>query len=324
MILSPLCAEYIIGYDTSTGDPVTMLGYLLIFSPLYGAPAILIRELSRRFGLGWPGIVALATAFGIVQAGIIDQSLFSESYRQIDYWESLIRNTWIAPLGISAFSAMVFLVGHTIWSFCIPIALVEALSPKTADRPWLGLPGMIVITLLYLGAAALVLFDHLENEVDHASMTQVIGSSLVVGLLAIFAFSGCRRRAPDRDFEVPKPLVVGVLGLIVAIGYSVMPEDWFGVAGGVAILAVGAAGIARLSRSTRWEQRHIIALSTGVLMARALFGFLIEPLGDVPPTAKYAHNVGFLLGAFLLGAWAMTRNQPEKITESESGKPMPE
>jgi hypothetical protein len=57
---------------------------------LYGAAALLIRELARRFGVDWPGIVDLAAAFGIVQAGVVDQSLFSESYRQIEYWNDLV------------------------------------------------------------------------------------------------------------------------------------------------------------------------------------------------------------------------------------------
>ena len=66
---------------------------LLILGPLYGAPALLIRELARRFGVGWPGIMALAAAFGIVQAGVVDQSLFSESYRDIAYWAEMLQPT---------------------------------------------------------------------------------------------------------------------------------------------------------------------------------------------------------------------------------------
>jgi len=73
LILSPLCAEYLIGYDNTTGNPPVLAGGLLILGPLYGAPALLIRELARRFGMGWPGITALAVAFGIVQAGVVDQ-----------------------------------------------------------------------------------------------------------------------------------------------------------------------------------------------------------------------------------------------------------
>lgn len=65
VVLAPLCAEYVIGYDTSTGDPIALLGGLLIFGPLYGAPALLIREVACRAGLRWPGVLALSVAAGI-------------------------------------------------------------------------------------------------------------------------------------------------------------------------------------------------------------------------------------------------------------------
>src|SRR5262249_10472968 len=142
LILAPLCAEYITGYDTSTGRPLALVGGLLILSPLYGGPALWSRELARRFGVGWPGIMALAAAFGIVQAGVVDQSLFSKSYREIEYWDDMVQPTWIEPLGFSAFAAMSFIVGHVIWSYCIPIALVEALHPALSRQPWLRWPGL--------------------------------------------------------------------------------------------------------------------------------------------------------------------------------------
>jgi hypothetical protein len=322
MILSPMCAEYLIGYDTSTGDPRALAEGLLILGPLYGAPALLIRELARRFGVRWPGIIALAAALGILQAGVIDQSLFSESYRQIDYWDEMTRPTWIGPLGFAASAALNFLVGHAIWSFCIPIALVEGLCPALAARPWLRLPGLIVTTLLYLGAAALVLTDHLETEADHASTTQIAGSLVVVALLVAVAFTLGRRQPPKRDAAVPKPLTVGVLGLVAALAFNFTSESWLGVAFGLAVLAVSAIAIVHFSRSGRWDGRHVVALATGALLARAILGFVVEPLGDVPPMAKYAHNVGFFLGAALLGAWAVSRNRPSRpIGPAMTGAP---
>ena len=94
-VLAPVCAEYLWGYDDSTGHPGTLLGNLIVFSPLYGAPALLIRELARRRELGWPGLLLLAAAFGVVQAAIVDQSMWSTDYRDIPYWEDCrCRRTW--------------------------------------------------------------------------------------------------------------------------------------------------------------------------------------------------------------------------------------
>ena len=59
LVLAPVCAEYLAAYDDSTGDALLLIGNLIIFAPLYGAPALLIREVARRNGLGWIGIIAL-------------------------------------------------------------------------------------------------------------------------------------------------------------------------------------------------------------------------------------------------------------------------
>jgi hypothetical protein len=314
LLLAPLCAEYITGYDTTTGNFLALLGSLLIFAPLYGAPALLIREVARRSGMGWPGILALAMALGILQAGVVDQSLFSESYRGIDYWDDLIGPTWIEPFGFAAASAMGFVVGHAVWSFGIPIALVESLRPELSRRPWLRLPGLVVTTLLYLAAAALILSDVLANEEDHASAAQIAGSLVAVALLAGFAFTVGRRRPALRGTAVPRPLVIGLLSLIAALAFNFVPETWPGVAAGLALLAVSAVLVGLLSRSRRWTGQHLAALATGALFARAIVGFFAVPLGDVAPLAKYTHNIAFLAGAALLGTWAARRSGPASFS----------
>jgi hypothetical protein len=75
---------------------------LLIFGPLYGAPAVLIREAARRTGRGWPTILLVSLAAGLVQAGLIDQSLFNPSYRDIPYWDDMRLPTYLPGLGFSA------------------------------------------------------------------------------------------------------------------------------------------------------------------------------------------------------------------------------
>ena len=99
LVLAPICAEYLSAYDDSTGHPATLLGNLVIFIPLYGCSALLIREVARRARLGWIGILLLAAAFGFIEAGLIDQSLFSPDYRGLEGWEATYAATLIAPAG---------------------------------------------------------------------------------------------------------------------------------------------------------------------------------------------------------------------------------
>jgi hypothetical protein len=313
LLLSPVCAEYLTGYDTTTGDPVELAFGLLFFVPLYGAPALLIREAARRYGVRWPGVLALAAAFGIVQAGVVDQSLFSDSYRDIPYWQDMYLPTLIAPIGVSAYNALTFVGGHTIWSFSAPIALVEAAAaPETARRPWLRWPGLVLTALAYAAAAAVILSDHLRTETDHASPAQLAGALALAGLLAGFAFTRGRRPRPQaRPGRVPPPLAVAAAALAVALGVQFAPSTWPGVALAVTLLAGAAAVVPMAARRPGWGRRHVAALAAGALLANAVIGFLAVPLGDVDPVAKLAHNAVLGAGALALAAWTLRRGQSE-------------
>ncbi|MGH7921493.1 MAG: hypothetical protein ACREQM_16350, partial [Candidatus Dormibacteraceae bacterium] len=65
LVLSPLVAEFLLG-DLSVRS-LYVLAYLI---PLYGGGALLIREVTRRSGRGWPTMVLLAIAYGIFEEGV--------------------------------------------------------------------------------------------------------------------------------------------------------------------------------------------------------------------------------------------------------------
>ncbi len=130
--LAPLVAEYLLG-----DLPITMLSALVVLAPFYGGGALLIRELARRAGRGWPSIVLLALAFGILEEGFTTQSLFNPNYLSLNL--HLLQPAYIPALGIGGWWTVFVLALHTVWSICVPIALVEATVPKRATTPWLGL-----------------------------------------------------------------------------------------------------------------------------------------------------------------------------------------
>jgi hypothetical protein len=56
--------------------------------PLYGGGALLIREIARRTGRGWPAMLLLALAYALLEEAFLTQSLFNPDYvgqRLLDY-----------------------------------------------------------------------------------------------------------------------------------------------------------------------------------------------------------------------------------------------
>jgi len=307
LVFSPVCAEYLWGYDDTTGDALVLLGGLLIFVPLYGAPALLIREAAVRLGLHWPGVLLLAAAAGLVEAGLVDQSMFSTSYRDIPYWDDITVPTAIEPLGISVYTALTFVGGHVVLSFGAPIAIVEGLAGSAGRRPWLGRVGLAVTAFFYLAAAGLVLGDHLNSEADHASATQVAVAGAVVVLLVGAALATRRWRLGPSPGGVPGPWLLGLGVLAVASGYTILPPSAAGTAALELLALATIFTLVGLSRRDGWSRAHTITVAGGALVAAGIGAFWTTPLGDVPAAAKYAHNAALLLLVAVLTVAAVRR-----------------
>jgi hypothetical protein len=297
-------AEYLTGYDDSVGRPAELLVGLLFFGPLYGGPALLIREAARRTGRGWPTILLLATAFGLFEAGLVDQSLFNTSYRDIDYWPEMLNPTFIPAIGTSAYLAVNFTAGHVIWSIGAPIAVVEALTPRRRTTPWLGRAGLAVTAVLYLLASALIFQDHVRTQRFLASPAQLAETAAVVAVLVGAAFAVGRRPRPPLDRRAPNPWAVGTAALVAASLYNLLPSNWAGVTAMIALLAGVAGAVAVLSRRRGWGPAHRLALAGGALLATAWLAFLVQPLGDPPTSVKLLHNTALAVGVVALLAVA--------------------
>jgi hypothetical protein len=306
-LLAPVCAEYLWGYDDSTGHPVTLVGNLLVFSPLYGAPALLIREAARRLGLGWPGLLLLAAAFGVVEAGIVDQSMWSTDYRDIPYWTDMAAPTYLAPIGLSIYLAVSFVGGHVILSIGSPVALVESLSGRRRHRPWLGPVTLVVVALLYVAACVLVAKDAYDTGEATATAWQLAGSAAAAAALAAAAVGFGRRPGLIVPGPVPRPAVVAVAAFLAMVGWTAIPPTRVGTALVVVLAAGVAVTIRRLSLRGDWGQQHVVALASGALVAAGAFAFFTTPIGEVGTGEKYGHNVVLLLLVLALGAAASRR-----------------
>lgn len=319
LVLAPICAEYLAAYDNSTGHPIQLALGLMIFVPLYGCAALLIREVARRFELGWVGIVFLGVAFGLLQAGVVDQSLFSQDYRGIEGWESGYAATLIAPFGISAFNALNFVGGHAVFSIAAPIGLIEAVRPATARQPWLTRRGLAIAAAVYAAGSSVVLSEHLKTESDHASTAQVVGAVVVIiGLVAAAFGVGCRaRRSGARP--APRPATVLIAVLFLATAQNFATEDWAGVVLTGVTYGLAGLGLTYASRLTGWGVRHVAAACAAPLLVRAALAFTYPPLiGEVSDQAKYTHNAVLLILVLGLSIVALRRRAQAEGGVSQS------
>ena len=130
--IAPLVAEYLLG-----NLPIKLLGALVNLAPLYGGGALLIREVVRRTGHGWPGIFVLAFAYAVIEEAFTTQTLFNPDYLHLNL--HLLQPAYIPALGIGGWWTIFVLTLHTVWSISVSIALVEALVPdRRRLRGWDG------------------------------------------------------------------------------------------------------------------------------------------------------------------------------------------
>jgi hypothetical protein len=304
LLLSPYCAELLSQYMGPITDPVELLVGMLLLAPLYGTIAVLIREFARRAGRGWPTILLLATAFGIVQAGLIDQTLFNhESFNDSPFWDGL--PTIIPGLDVDAGQLLTFVGGHVIWSFAAPIAAVEACVPRLADRPWLGKPGIAVTAGLYLMAALFFYNELVVADGFEADPVRLVGTAVVALALIVVAFAMPRRRG-RREGRVPRPWLLGLLSLLLLTAGQLVPQTWTGVVIAVATFAALAGPLCYWSARTAWTRTHVLAVAGGALVSRAFIGFLVDPLG-ASAVAKYVSSTVVLLALLALIAWGWRR-----------------
>jgi hypothetical protein len=307
LILAPVSAEYLSGYDDSTGNLSELLGGLVIFAPLYGGAALIIREVTRRAGRGWPTMLLLGLAFGVLQAGLIDHSMFNPSYRDIEYWDDLFAPTYVPALGISFGPALSFATGHMIWSIGAPIAVVEALVPTRRTTPWLGKLATSIVVVGFVLAAWFVVVWHLETEAFLPSVGQLIGAAMVVIGLVVAAFALRRHSRPSSEHPTANPWLVGAV-VFATLGVRPLVDfGWLGFALNIALLAISGVVVARWSARTGWSPAHHLAIAGGALLGNAATAFATEPIGNVSASAKLAHNTAAVVGVIALVALAAYR-----------------
>ncbi|MBO3736750.1 hypothetical protein [Actinoplanes flavus] len=260
LMLAPWAAEASWG-----GFPVTWYPLLVLFlGPLYGGAAVLIREVARRGGGGWPVIVLLAAAFGVVQAGLVDQSLFNPGF--LDDTEFAGSTPGFAE------RAFDYVGNHVLLSICAPIMLVEAFTPyRYRHRPWLGGRGLVVVGVLYLLGSWLIFADDEDGRKGFVLSPAQAGLAVavIVVLVGVALLPRWRRTPRAGAGWVPHPLLFGSVLLGVHAGLWFV-TGWWGVGVRVVVVVSAVVLVSAWSRRAGWSLRHGVAgWSAGLIVAAA-------------------------------------------------------
>ncbi|MCX7746038.1 MAG: hypothetical protein N2645_03965 [Clostridia bacterium] len=293
LLLAPWVGEFLLG-----SSPLQNLPALPLIMPLYGGGALLIREVARRTNRGWPTILFLGASYGVIEACLVDQSIFNPSL--VNVTKQTV--TSIPMLGISAYDTLAYVVGHAVWSISIPIAITEMLMPLSNRRPWLGRVGLAMTGVLYLIGCVIVFSFIYAEEKFIASTVQLMVSAGAALFLIVIAFSIKRKtiRAAKNSAKLFKPWTTGIITFAAASVFFAKPESWGGVIIGVIILCLAGWFINYWSSLEGWSIQHEFAITAGVLLTYAWGGFTVTLLLWPENTLAWVGNVLFALLAIVL------------------------
>ncbi|OGO50196.1 MAG: hypothetical protein A2Z30_07700 [Chloroflexi bacterium RBG_16_64_43] len=287
---------------------------LTLLCLLYGAGAILVRELTYRWGGGWRTVLLLGAAYAIIEEGLMVKSWFDPGWMDLgvlgDYGRFAGVN-WVWAAGLTVY--------HTVYSIGLPILLTTILFPARRDEPWVDRRGLIILAgLLAADVAVGYLWMTPYRPPAVAYLLAAIGTAVLIWIARRTAAPG---PAPEAR-PLSGPWRMFILGLGWAIAFFIqlwaLPNTRVPVLALLALLAAfGWASIAlgkRLESGAAFNSpRHLLALASGVLT----FFILLAPLQEMDPSR--ADNtagmsvVGATAALFLLWiAWRLRiRPRPE-------------
>ncbi|HEV2237593.1 MAG TPA: hypothetical protein VGR57_13095 [Ktedonobacterales bacterium] len=316
-LLAPITAEVLSG-STPLLEFARHPVLAVINLPLYGCGVLLVREVARRRGLGWAGVLWLGAAYGIWEEGVVINTWANP-------WAPVICSAQRQGLcdygrvgGVSVLWALSLTAFHAVVSITIPILLVELARPRLAPLPWLTRGGLrwcvageLFVLLLGLLLSLGAFRDHGQlgppwrpYAIELALMAACVALALLPRWPASRGSSGA----------LPSLWTLRLLGCLALTLDLFLPNLEKGLrvpyqaamAINVAVLALALWRLATWSRRAGWGQRHILALATGVL------GFLIvlwDPLLELAGQAsgKPTRGTAVVAALYLIGLIALAR-----------------
>ena len=292
--LAPLVAEYLLG-----DLPITLLPALIVLAPMYGAGALLIREIVRATGRGWPSILLLGGAYAILEEAFTTQSLFNPDYLHLHM--GLLNAGYIPTLGMGAWWTLWMLNVHPVWSIATPIVLAEGLFPNRAHRPWLGRIGCVIVCIVFaFGLVASTLIGWRQDHFLAKPFQFAIGGVLIAAFVCAALLIPIRRN--PRSGLAPGPWTAGGCALVAASSALLINprSGWWAFVSLLAVDAIFLVLALRWSAEKKWGSLQVLALGAAAALAYAWHSFIQPQIVGKPGPAVLIGKVIFALGALLI------------------------
>ena len=239
VLLSPLIGEMLSG----SSPPLEFFNPFLfiILLGMYGAGALLVRELVIRWRKGWASTIALGAAYGVIEEGIAVKSFFDPGWQDLGALAEYGRY-----LGVNWVWAVWLTIYHSAISICLPLLLVALIFPGLKGYPLLGRRGLRAVAIVFTVDIAFcaVLFTHAQDFFPGTG--EYILAFLAAAVLVIAA-----RKIPagllSSSQEAPswRPWRFGLLGFVFVLGAFVVagaaPEGVHPVFVMIALVILSAA-----------------------------------------------------------------------------------
>jgi hypothetical protein len=295
--LSPAVGELLSGSSPPAEffRPLT----LLLLGALYGGGALLIRELKIRWRKGWPTVLLLGAAYGLIEEGLMVKSFFDPNW--VDLGPLASYGRWAGVNWVWALELTLF---HAVFSISVPIFLAEHLFPDRSREPWIGRRTAIMLAVLFVGDVLLGLFaltPYRPPLIPYAlTILCVLALTWIAHHLPVHWF-GSKPRDPE-SIGLFRFRMVGFLGTLALFALSwIVPTTrvpaWLNLWSLTALAAAVFVAIAAVSRGgAALGDRQSLAMVSGAIG----FFVLLAPLQELSPGRTDDPSGMTLVGALFL------------------------
>ncbi len=277
VLLSPVLAEMLSGSSPPIEwlNPATPL--LLIW--LYGSGALVVRETAVRWKTGWPSILLLGAAYGIVEEGLAVKSFFDPGWMDLGtlgWYGRWLDVNWVWAVWLTIF--------HAVVSIAIPIFLVEWAWPATRGKPFTSRRGFVAAVALLASAT---IFLDAALTAYRPSPWHLLGALAAIGFLAWAARHYADRlwaRLPSGTPRSPRLYAIAGFaflgGSLLLYGggpfFGVLPV--ITVLEGAAVLLGAMLLIRKTSDDPRWARQRF-AFAAGCVGSLIVLACFLELAG---------------------------------------------